>query len=59
LTPGKTKVEEETIMDIEALAGDLIAVLKEVFPDKQACPKLVLVGHSMVSTIYVSYVVYI
>ena len=49
---GKSVCREEHIMDIETLADDLLAVLKEVFPDKGKCPNLILVGHSMVAQIH-------
>ena len=46
---GKTTTSDDAALDIDTLAADLLAVLKEVFPDRQSNPNLVLVGHSMVS----------
>ena len=41
-------MNDETQLDIDTLADDLTGVLKEVFPDRNVAPNLVLVWHSMV-----------
>lgn len=45
---GKTKGGDESAMSLDQLAQDLVSVLKEMFPDPDQAPKLLLVGHSMV-----------
>ena len=50
---GKTVCRDETNLSIDVLANDLVQVLKEVFPDKNSNPDLILVGHSMVSFRYI------
>lgn len=39
-------------MSLDQLAQDLVGVLKELFPDPVTAPKLLLVGHSMVTVFF-------
>jgi hypothetical protein len=49
LLSGKTRVEGAPLeMSLESMSGDLVALLKTLFPIQDEAPAFLLVGHSMV-----------
>lgn len=52
-TAGKTRLSEEQAgstldMSLESMSGDLVGLLKSMFPKREEAPTFLLVGHSMV-----------
>lgn len=46
---GGPEEQEQPSLDLESMSGDLVKLLKTMFPNRDEAPGLILVGHSMVS----------
>lgn len=50
--PSPSEEGEQASMELGSMANDLISLLKTVFPSRDEAPALILVGHSMVRSLF-------